>query len=702
MSNQSFFDELKKRKVLQAAAIYVAVAWGVVEIVVTTVQQLFMPQWVSTLAVILFVTGFPIAMFLAWTFDLTSSGLERTTITSRRGKASLAGALILLVAGTAGLFFLIRPDLQMQERPTRLAGAPANSIAVMPFDNASQDPNDAYLSEGLSDNLRDQFGEMLDMRVAARSSSIVAREQGLDAKTIAEQLGVANLIEGSVRRQGNTMRVSVQLIEGATGLSLLSRTFERGPRELSLVQNDIAEQIAAVMMPDAPQPIVRLITRDADANTLMLVARHHEMEVRDRQEVDVETLGKATDLYRQATEADPESALAFSRLAGTLLYLGDIDQAQAPIFQAMSLDPDLSEVQYTMGLYYWARRRPEAIQAFARAIELNPNNADALEHYGHALWHRQDSAGDPEYFQRALAVDPLTLSRHAALGDFYSKDGHIDETLEVIERIQELFVNDRSNKRVEAYQAISLMLSQIGKVDEAIAWTIRARELEPEDEFHVDDLAYLLAEIGDYDAALGVDPDATLGVLFRMRRYEDLIDDAGFLMLDHPGDVIIRYLLGFGYNAVGNYENALRILATTGQPDVVLDNTVRTPSDVDAFFSVVNASYAIGEVETARQLAQRHYQGADVNPGISTNWWYFFNISCALAILGREDEAIDALGKLENSPQIPWEPYLRDSVCMNLLDDRPELQRILEHVESRRRELREKLPTTLARFGVSL
>jgi hypothetical protein len=112
MREQSLFGELRKRKVVQAAAIYGAVAWGVTEIVVTVVEQLFLPQWVSTLAVIFFVVGFPIAMFLSWTFDVTADGIHRTAVSSRRGTASIALSLALLLAGTAGLFLLIKPALE--------------------------------------------------------------------------------------------------------------------------------------------------------------------------------------------------------------------------------------------------------------------------------------------------------------------------------------------------------------------------------------------------------------------------------------------------------------------------------------------------------------------------------------------------------------------------------------------------------------
>jgi len=138
MSDYSLFAELKKRKVVQVAAIYGVVAWGVTEIVVTIVEQLFLPTWVSTLAVIAFVVGFPIAMFLSWTFDITPDGIQRTSITSRRGKASIIGAVSLLIVCTAGLFVLIKPSTQGPQ----FADAIPNSIAVLPFENVGGNADD--------------------------------------------------------------------------------------------------------------------------------------------------------------------------------------------------------------------------------------------------------------------------------------------------------------------------------------------------------------------------------------------------------------------------------------------------------------------------------------------------------------------------------------------------------------------------------
>ena len=400
MPEQSFFAELRKRKVVQVAAIYGAVSWGVTEVVVTVTEQLFLPQWISTLAVIGFVVGFPVAMFLSWTFDITSDGIERTAVSSRRGKASIALSMLLLVAGTAGLFLLIKPAMQ-HRGPDFDIPILSNSVAVLPFDNASRNPDDTYLSAGLSDELRDQLGRVSGLRIAARSSSIAIRELGGDAMSSSEKLGVAHLVEGSLRRQGNVLRVSVQLVDGASGLAIWTESFDRGPAEFLSLQQEIMENIVRQLLPDSTEALPAPATRSATANEALLLGRYYEQQVRATQEVDIQLLLKAIDHYRDAVDLDPESALAHSRLAGALLYLGDIDAAEAPIFRALSLNPNLSEVQHTLGLYYFARGRPEAYTAFERAVALDPDNADALEYYAFVRWIQGIDDGVADLYRRA-------------------------------------------------------------------------------------------------------------------------------------------------------------------------------------------------------------------------------------------------------------------------------------------------------------
>jgi len=693
VTERSFFGELRKRRVFQAAAIYGAVAWGVTEVLVTVVEQLFLPQWVATLAVIGFVVGFPVAMFLAWTFDITGEGIRRTEVGSRRGTASIAVSMLLLVAGTAGLFLLIRPTLEHEQDYSAATVTPPNSLAVLPFENAGLDPTDTYLSDGLSDELRDLLGQVEGLRIAARSSSLAFREQGLDARDGSARLGVAMLVEGSLRRQGNQLRVSVQLVDGASGLAVWSRSFERGPNELLNLQQDILQQVVQTMLPDAQQVAAEPATRDATANESLLLARYYEQQVRAREEVDTETLLKAIELYREAVQQDSQSALAHSRLAGALLYLGDIGAAEAPIFRALSLDPELSEVQHTLGLFYFARGLPEALPAFRRAVELNPNNADALESYGYALWiHRYEEGVEP-LFRRALELDPLSLPRFGALGELLGKEGKAQEVYGVISRVEALFEGP------DACRLISRLYELTGDIDKAIAWGIRARDLEPGNRDHTEWLAELYTELKDFETALELAPRPSLGLLFRMQRYQGVIDLGEELMIDEPDDIGVRYLLAFAYNATGRFESAVWVLRSTGQPNIVME-TPRSGADWEGFFTLVNAVDGAGDPELAASLAAwyvgqtRHHHNAD--------WLVETYMACMLALLGRDAEAMQKLALAQRSPRLPVAPALEDQPCFGRFKDDPDYRAVVEHFEARRAELRERLPSTLTEFGVSL
>ena len=698
MAGASFFSELRKRKVLQAAAIYGAVAFGVTEVVVTVVDRILPLQfaWVSTLAVIVFVVGFPVAMFLSWTFDITAEGIQRTEVSSRRGKASIALSMVLLVAGTVSLFWIIKPSI---ESTTSRPGILPNSIAVLPFENASQNAKDAYLSEGLSDELRDQLGRVAELRIAAGSSSRAIVTRGMDAIAASDSLRVAHLVEGSVRRQGRRLRVSVQLIEGLSGLAIWSSTYEKGANELLGVQQDIAEEIVQRVLPEARNVVTAPATRDADANELMLLARYYERQVRERQVRDDETLLEAIRLYREATEADPESALAHSRLAGALLFLGDIDAAEAPIRTALILDAQLSEVQNTLGEFHWARGDRESGAAFGRAVELNPHNADALHNYANYIWlnllpiEYGDSA---ELFRRALENDLANLSRHAALGDYLGQHGRIDDVRQIIRNIQLRFDN------AESYRAVSLLYEIIGEVDMAIVWTIRARDLEPDNPDHIEKLAALYALIGDADTALRLESPPSLNTLLQLGQYDELIDHASDLIFDEPNDISVRYMLGFAYLATDAFEPAIHILTSAGVSVSPLDGRVRSVSDIEASFTLVDAMIGSGLpelIEAVRAVSVTHENEAPWGGDVG---WAATLRSCNYSIHGQHEKALEILPRVKESKRLRYYPMLRGARCLRAYADEPVYQDVLKDQEERRARIREKLPSTLAEFGVEL
>ena len=692
MAGDTFFSELRRRRVFRAAAIYGAVAWGLTEVIVTIVEQLFLPYWVSTLSVIVFVVGFPVAMFLAWTFDFTSEGIQRTEITSRRGAASIVGSVVLLVAGTAGLFLLINPGKPVPLLP--------NSIAVLPFENISRREEDYYLSEGLGDELRDQLGRMPGIRMAARSSSIAIHNQAVGAIQRAASLGVAYLVEGSLRRNGPRLSISVQLIDGTTGFSVWSDNYMLSRLELLDAQQDIARQVVGIVLPD--EPTIRIaapVTLDATANDLLLLARHKENEVRSRPVVDTETLLEAIQLYRKATLADPNSALAHSRLGNALLYLGDIDAAEEPIVRALELDPELSEVHNTLGVFHWARGEPEFRDAFERAVELDEDNVDALQNLANARWltmtGKEQDDGAEDLFRRAIEGDPLTLSRYAALGEYLGQAAKWDKLRPVINDIRRRFDD------AEAHRVVGLLHEFLGEVDAAIAWTLLARQMEPDNTDHVEKLADLFALILDEETALRLAPSPTMSLMSHFRRYDAMIEIGEDRIFEEPGDVETRYLLAFAYGATGAHEQAIHVLSSTGLPDSVLNDQARSLLEYDGFHILMDVLAGSGipeAVESGKALAEWNE---------STYWYgdvYVIGVyrACTRIIIGRHDEALEVLRLTKESPRLYPLTMLHDFWCFQQYKDEPVYQDVLSYQLERRAALRQKLPDTLAEFGLDM
>jgi tetratricopeptide (TPR) repeat protein len=409
--------------------------------------------------------------------------------------------------------------------------------------------------------------------------------------------------------------------------------------------------------------------------------------------VDIETLQKAVHYYRLATKADPESALAQSRLAGALLYLGDNDGAEAHASNAILLNPNLAEVQYTFGKILFARGSPNMGEPLARAVELNPNLPDAIADYAFWYWFNVGTEGVTELYQRALDLDPLNPARYAALGSFLAMSDHPDEARALIQRMQTTF------NGATAYRAIAHLYDLVGDVDHSIAWTIKARDAEPDNPLHVERLAEFYTDIGDYETAIALDPDIGVGLLFKMRRYDEMIEKAELRMIDFPEDVQIRVYLAFAYSATGRFDAAIRIISTSG----VLDSwshSRRTTPETDAFFVLLNAAYGSGEIDRARELAEwgraTHYY-SDWH-----YWWVSLGSACTHAILGHDDEVHRQFQHALKGNILAWEPMLKDQECFKRFADDPAYLAVVKHFEDRRAMLRERLPATLAQYGVSL
>lgn len=596
---------------------------------------------------------------------------------------------LLALGALAAAFFLWQ--LLSQDSDHR-RGLISNSIAVMPFADMSATQDQQYLGDGLSEDLLNALAQNSDLRVIARTSSFSIADRSRDIAAIRDVLDVAFVLEGSVRRQGDLIRVTAQLIETASSTHVWSQSFDSGIPDLRALTQFIARRVQQEILPgsepvDGPPEL-----RNVSSNELMLLGRYYENQVREQPEVDDTMLQKAIDLYREVTLAEPDSAEAHSRLAGALLYAGDVNAAEPAVFRALSLNPNLSEVQETVGRFYWARNMEEAGAAWKRAIELNPNNVTALSSYGYWHWVRRDSDEPFEYFRRALELDPFSLSRHADLGYFLGNEARIEETEQIIERIKAMF------DTAQSYRLVADLLNLIGRTDESIAWTVRAMEREPDETLHVSALAEYLIDIGAVAIALKLEPDPSIGLLIKLRRYAEFIERAEFRMIDEPDDIYLRYLLAYAYNVTGRHSDAVRTLRNAGVGGD-WESEPRQIIDIEAIVLLADATHASGEIELGRKIAESWLGRAHTT---SPNWWIHLYSACAYAILDRDAEAIDEFELIRKSPRLPWTHLLRDSRCLLKFTGEPQYAEMLNHVKDRQRELRERLPDTLAAHGAQL
>jgi TolB-like protein/DNA-binding winged helix-turn-helix (wHTH) protein/Tfp pilus assembly protein PilF len=696
--------ELGRRRVLQVALIYAAIAWSITEVVSFLIEALpVFPEWSKALVAIVFIVGFPVAMFLAWRFDIGPGGIKRTEAASTEGRVTIMAASLLLVGATAGLFYLIYPRVidqaQIVQSENFLRGRIAvepNTIAVLPFTNAGDSADDLYMSEGLGDELRDQLGRIDGLKVAARSSSVMFRDQTIDAQSIAERLSVRKLIEGTLRRQGNRLRITVQMIDGQTGFADWTESYNRNADDLLSIQQEIANEIVRNILPSAVQSrsVALPATLNPSAHELMLLARYYFQQVKDEPIVDVDKLLHAIDLYHQATNLDPDSALAHSRLGATLLYWGNVEAAERPIFQALAIDSELSEVQYTLGLYYWMRNLPGSGSAYERAVALNPNNADALEVYGKWIWHQPDTDGAEVFLQRALEIDPMSIYRHAELGNFYGVTGERDKALEIVQQIIEKFDD------IPAYMALARIYELIGDLDQAIAWALKATNKDPDYVFASWMLAELYTRIGEFDAATQFEPDPGFSPLYYQRRYDEFIDLTEELVLDQPDQIQLWFGLARAYVATGRNEQAIYVLQSQGVPEHVFVDSRRSNA-IEAAVTLADALNSSGQATRARDLAtwlKRHFTTFN-ETGAPAAWWSDLYLACSLSILGEDEESLSTLERLFVAPGFPWQPVLLDSPCFQRFSDEPRYLAVVESIENRKAVLRQRLPETLRRLS---
>ncbi|MDX1508228.1 MAG: hypothetical protein R3358_08105, partial [Woeseiaceae bacterium] len=383
-----FFKELTQRRVVQAAAVYFAVAWTLTEVLSFLFGAIpVFPEWTRTIVALLFVTGFPVAMFLAWRFDLGKDGIRRTELRTTSGRLTVAAALVLLAGGTAGLFLLIYPSVQQQSAQRSDDGfdPPDNSIAVMPFINVGDRPDNAIFAVGLPDTVLHKIANLRDLVVIARTSSFALADGGKDAAAIGRELNTRYLLEGSVQSFGNELRIIAQLVATPDASHVWSLDRRVIVDDIFEVQDEIAVEIAdALRLSLREEDRRRLLENGTDSVAAYLEYLRGSYAQQSRS---IGLLDDALQHFRAALDIDPGYAHAHVGIARTYVWLavfGEIDEAESRrlaaehLERAIELDDELGRAYALMAeLQAHAGGGPDP-DLLQRAIALNPNDPEVM------------------------------------------------------------------------------------------------------------------------------------------------------------------------------------------------------------------------------------------------------------------------------------------------------------------------------------
>jgi TolB-like protein/Tfp pilus assembly protein PilF len=423
MNSGNFFVELKRRNVYKVAVAYVVAGWALSQGIAQVFPVFDVPNWVVRLLVMLIILGLPVALVLTWMFEITSEGILRTEMADAMPgvvqRKKHAWIYVVVIGGlvSIGLFLLGRYTAQTPRQNEEAGGViSAKSIAVLPFDNLSGDPDNAYFTEGVQDEILTRLAKVADLKVIARTSTQKFKSAPENLPEIAKQLGVLNILEGSVQKANDQVRVNVQLINALTAAHVWADTYDRKSTDIFAVESEIAKSVAdalqAKLTGAEKSSIVKAPTADPEAYELYLKGRFFWNK---RAGAD---LRKAIEYFDQAIAKDPNYALAYSGLADSYLLLPNygsastqesLPPARAALKKALELDDSLAEAHASSGLLATFECRLErAITDFERAIQLKPNYATAHHWlmFGRlALGHLDQAV---EEGKRALKLDPLS------------------------------------------------------------------------------------------------------------------------------------------------------------------------------------------------------------------------------------------------------------------------------------------------------
>src|SRR5437763_2606770 len=489
MKIDNFFAELKRRNVYKVAVAYIVAGWALSQGIAQVFPVFDIPNWVIRLIVLLIIIGLPIALVLAWTLEITPEGIKRTETAdampaaTRKKKHAWIYVVVIGAAISIGLFFLGR--YSAGNKTASPAGISNKSIAVLPFDNLSRDPDNAYFAEGVQDEILTRLAKVADLKVISRTSTQHFKSAPDNLPQIGKQLGVANILEGSVQKANDQVRVNVQLINAITDAHLWAEIYDRKLTDIFAVESEIARTIAdtlqAKLTGSEKIAITTKPTENPEAHELYLKGRYFWNRRTG------ENLKKAADYFQQAIGKDPQYALAYSGLADCHVLLplypdlgsnprDELPKALKAARKAVELDDTLAEAHASLARALASDLQlSPAISEFNRAIELNPNYATARQWFGECLQSQGQLEEALAELKRAQELDPLSLVINTVLGFAFDTVGKSNEAIAQLRKTIEIDPNFRI-----AHIHLGNVLEHNGQLKEAIVEYEKSNTLQAE------------------------------------------------------------------------------------------------------------------------------------------------------------------------------------------------------------------------------
>ena len=711
----SFIKELKRRNVFRVAIGYAVAAWILIQITATTFPILKLPDWSVTLVTVLVLIGFPLALIFAWAFELTPEGLKKekdvaqsesiTHLTGRKFDYAIIGLLAIAVVFLVVDNYVLRDESAPvpSEQLELLVQPLEKSIAVLPFANRSASEEDAFFVDGLHDDLVTHISKIGSIKTISRTSVMQYRDTNKTIPQIAEELGVATIMEGGVQRAGDTIRINVQLIDAATDEHLWAQTYDRQLTAASIfaIQSEIATAVAkelrATLSLDEQQRLATVPTENLRALEAYFLGKQR-MATRA-----TDNLAEAVDLFQRAIELDPDFALAYVGLADT--YTLQVWSAGFPqdemsakselaINKALELDDRLGEAYASLGLIKIIIDPQSAEAAFKRALELNPSYASAHHWYSNVLRNLGRHEEALAHIKVAVELDPRSAIIKHRLASTYVDLGRYDEAMVQFESI--IAIDPAFSP---AYEGVASLYWHIyGQLDKAVLWLQKQNASDPGSHWGLVGLGMVALDLGDEEQAeywigqsweLAPDSVYTNLVMHMLHAYrgenDQATDYAQKVLNTHPrawdGLIAAAYLrdrdlqAGRYLAARARYETAFPELLTVNEPEIDRANYT-------AAIDLALILSATGEQERADLLLERSLAFIEMIQRLGPLGFWVSDVQI-YALQGQTAEALAALRQaIDAGWRTFWWYLLEHDKNLDSIRNEPEFQAMVEEVRA--------------------